>query len=263
MITKDLRRYFPRINLDNIDDGWEALIAVTESVWGDIVDDIREFETIYDILMSPELVTGELSYMFNADIQATDTERQKKDKIKNATLYHKNRGLWTENVKLIIDNITGGDSQLLRSIDSGDWVIYGGESSEDPTKYWGTMGTDEVNTSEYIFPTNSDFLFSDGVLDINNDGTFGTDGLGDYGQDVMGSPAGASSGDPNLGLDIIGDGTEIEIPGNIYIDIGYGVDQEEIDKIIAEFERNLDFAYLVIYLGYVNEFGQFIEYQVY
>jgi hypothetical protein len=69
--------------------------------------------------------------------------------------------------------------------------------------------------------------------------------------------------DDNLGLDGIGAGDEIEIQGNIYIDLGGTAGNPTaavIAQVVEEIELEAYFAYYILYLGYVNVSGQFIVY---
>lgn len=69
----------------------------------------------------------------------------------------------------------------------------------------------------------------------------------------------------DMGLSIIGDFTEIEVSGNIYIDCHDGVHTAvltaaQIAKIVSEFEFNIVPAYMRIYIGYLNASGAFVVY---
>jgi hypothetical protein len=76
---------------------------------------------------------------------------------------------------------------------------------------------------------------------------------------------GADGIDLDLGLDLIGEGTEIEIAGNIFIDLHEGVNTdvltaEQIAHIVTDLETDVVPAYFIVNLGYVNVTGQFIIY---
>jgi len=67
------------------------------------------------------------------------------------------------------------------------------------------------------------------------------------------------------GLSLIGAGTEIEIQGNIYINCHYGITAStltaaQIADIVAQIEFDIVPAYMIIYLGYLDGTGAFINY---
>jgi hypothetical protein len=79
-------------------------------------------------------------------------------------------------------------------------------------------------------------------------GTMGVDGIDDL-----------------LGLAIIGDGTEVEIVGNIYIDCHYGIfvstlTAAQIIQIVDDMAIDIVPAYMRVYLGYIDATGAFINY---
>lgn len=67
------------------------------------------------------------------------------------------------------------------------------------------------------------------------------------------------------GMSLIGDGTELEIWGNIYIDCHYGIytavlSAAQIEQIVNDIAMDIVPAYVRVYLGYVNTSGQFVVY---
>jgi hypothetical protein len=69
--------------------------------------------------------------------------------------------------------------------------------------------------------------------------------------------------DDDLGLGLIGDGNEIEIAGNIYIDVdNNSLSASEIAQIVFELEIDIAPAYMKIFLGYIDGTGVFIVYDV-
>jgi hypothetical protein len=67
------------------------------------------------------------------------------------------------------------------------------------------------------------------------------------------------------GFSLIGDGTEIEIQGNIYINCHYGITAStlsaaQIADIVAQIGTDIVPAYMRIYLGYLDGTGAFIVY---
>lgn len=73
---------------------------------------------------------------------------------------------------------------------------------------------------------------------------------------------GADGIDDDLGLALIGAGDEIEVAGNIYIDVDNSsltaVEQESIRLVMLDLVP----AYFKVHFGYLNVGGQFIEYFV-
>lgn len=68
--------------------------------------------------------------------------------------------------------------------------------------------------------------------------------------------------DDDLGISLIGEGTEIEIWGNIYIDVDNStLSAADQDKLELEMQDIVP-AYFYTHFGYVNGTGQFIEYFV-
>ena len=52
--------------------------------------------------------------------------------------------------------------------------------ASDPDNHWGTLGTDVVDTSEFVFESDTDFILVE-ATDTSFNGTLGTDNIGDYG----------------------------------------------------------------------------------
>lgn len=71
--------------------------------------------------------------------------------------------------------------------------------------------------------------------------------------------------DDNLGISLIGEGTEIEVAGNIFIDAHQGINvstltPDQINQIVQELKDDVVPAYYRVYIGYVNVSGQFVIY---
>jgi len=63
----------------------------------------------------------------------------------------------------------------------------------------------------------------------------------------------------------VGDGTEVEIWGNIYIDLHYGIhtavlSASQIEQIVTDISMDIVPAYVRVYLGYVPVTGGFTIY---
>ena len=68
--------------------------------------------------------------------------------------------------------------------------------------------------------------------------------------------------DDELGISLIGEGTEIEIWGNIYIDVdNNALSAADQDKLELEMQDIVP-AYFYVHFGYISGTGQFIEYFV-
>jgi hypothetical protein len=105
-----------------------------------------------------------------------------------------------------------------------------------------------LNSAIYISALSDDWILcGDGITETSASywGTMGCDGIDDA-----------------LGLALIGDGTEIEIQGNVYINLHVGIfvstlTNAEILAIVADIGSDIAPAYFRIYLGYENALGQF------
>ena len=67
------------------------------------------------------------------------------------------------------------------------------------------------------------------------------------------------------GMALVGDGTEVEIWGNIYIDLHYGIhtavlSASQIEQIVTDISMDIVPAYVRVYLGYVPVTGGFTIY---
>ncbi len=69
--------------------------------------------------------------------------------------------------------------------------------------------------------------------------------------------------DDNLGIALIGSGYEIEIPGNIYIDVDNdSLTPAQVAQIRLELENDIKPSYMRIFLGYIDGTGTFIVYDI-
>lgn len=78
---------------------------------------------------------------------------------------------------------------------------------------------------------------------------------------------GADGIDDELGLDLIGSGSEVVVAGNIYINCHYGIyvstlTAAQIAQIVAEIELDIIPAYVRVVLGYLDSSGIFQIYDV-
>ena len=89
-------------------------------------------------------------------------------------------------------------------------------------------------------------------------------GDGDLELTTMWAILGGDGTDP-YGMSLIGDGTEIEVWGNVYIDCHYGVytavlSTAQIEQIVNDIAMDIVPAYVRVYLGYVPVGGGFTVY---
>jgi hypothetical protein len=104
------------------------------------------------------------------------------------------------------------------------------------------------SSSIYTALSSDDWILcGDGMLEssLNYWGSMGADGI-----------------DSNLGISLIGEGTEIEIQGNIYINLHVGyyttvLTAAQIQQIVLEISTDIVPAYMRIYLGYADITGSF------
>ena len=73
------------------------------------------------------------------------------------------------------------------------------------------------------------------------------------------------NGTAPYGMSLIGLGSEVEIPGNIYINLHQGIyiavlTAEQIYQIVVNIKTDIVPAYMIIYLGYVDSTGIFQVY---
>lgn len=183
------------------DDKLTALSDKTDEMLEEWKQDVLDLNKIIDPVRIPSLYLDDLGDYLNANLLDTDTDRQKRKKIVSAIESHKNNGTWADDIKPKIDNLIGGDASLYSSIDSDDFIVMGGESSE-PDYYWATMGVDGI--------------------------------------------------DDDLGIAVIGEGDEVEIAGNIYIDVDDStLTFAEVETLKDTLDGSIP-AYYAIYLGYTS-----------
>lgn len=251
---QDFEKYIPKFF--NRDDKLQSFADAHDNQVESARADLINFKNISSPVKTP--FVDELAEYLNADIIQSDTQRNKREKIYGAIAGHKNRSLWNDHAKPIVDSIAGGDAVIIRSLDSADWIMFGNEST-DPDNYWAVMGTDIIDTSEYVFESETDFILVE-AGDTSSNGTLGEDGIGEYGADMFGSQVG-TIGDMQQGIDLIGAGDEIELMGNIYVDVDNSIlSYKEVEQI-RESLFDVVPAYFVVYLGYFNSNGQFVIYQ--
>ncbi len=76
---------------------------------------------------------------------------------------------------------------------------------------------------------------------------------------------GADGIDDRLGIALIGEGTEVEVAGNIYINVHDGINvatltSDQVTQIVQEIEDDVVPAYYRVNIGYIDVTGAFIIY---
>lgn len=121
----------------------------------DWISDIKRIDLFKDPIRCPVAFIEELNALVDSGITNSDTERQKRRKLVIAIQGHKKRGLFEDDVKIRIDNITGFSSSIFSNINAvEDWILLGDQF--DPDNEWGAIGGD--NTDPLGF-----FLSGDGT----------------------------------------------------------------------------------------------------
>lgn len=208
MLPETVKDYFPDIYVEKDEDSMNALVSVMDQLISDIEEDIREIGYSRDPVRANALVLDELGYWLSANINDFNSEMVKRKKIQDAIRTHKLRSTWETDAKLKIDNYVGGDSKIIISVGTDDWILVG-DGSTPTDYYWAAMGADGI--------------------------------------------------DDGLGISLIGDGTEIEIKGNIYIDVDDStLTADQVEELKQELDDTIP-AYYRIFLGYISA-GQFITY---
>ena len=213
MLPLPLINYFPKIFQDQPEA--QHLAAVIESfikTWGSDILNLRRLNRAGE---TPSYFLPELGYYLNAGLLNTDSEQIKRKKIVNAIRTHKVRGIWFNDAKIRIDNITGFSASIITEPNTSDWILMGGRPSEPASYYWATMGDNNVDT--------------------------------------------------DLGLDLLGTGSELSTPGNVYINCHQGIygsqlTAEQIAQIVYEIANDVVPAYYIVYLCYTDALGNITIY---
>ena len=85
---------------------------------------------------------SELGFLLRAGIKENDSDLVKRGKVINAIPNHKKRGLWTNELKTIIDAVTGYSAVFYVEANRSDWIMVG--ESYQATDYVGSLGVDAV-----------------------------------------------------------------------------------------------------------------------
>lgn len=260
MLPKSLLNYIPDPLLDNLDANGQALIAYMDNFCNEIFQDILNIW----YFKFPEITPSQTLLYWNdyleAEMNQNDTERQRREKLYTAVQRHKLRSTFEGDIKIRIDNVTGKDSDIVKAtyiFEEDDSIITSGNDFIDT--FYSTIGTDgvmelgtyipDILTTVSITPgvIAIDLGFTeDDVFDIENDDsviTSGNDFLTTYYS--------------TIGVD----GIDIEL-GTFIPDGSISESFEEIlDKVENELQDSLP-AYFEVYLGYINDDGNFVTLRI-
>lgn len=212
MLPISFINYLPAPLFENLDSAGQDLIDFIDNFTIEIFNKILTIWYFKHPEKTPEITLPYWEQYFNITNRTSKTLAQRRQQITTAIASQKKRGLWADSVKIIIDIIAGGDSQILTNGTGSDWIFTGDGTTPDAF-YWATFGGDGI--------------------------------------------------DDELGMDFIGAGTEIEIAGNIYIDVDNdSLTPSEVALLVAELRTDVAPAYYRLFLGYIDISGDFIEYAV-
>ena len=249
MLNKDIALYFPKVLVENVDDSGQALIDWLNTNIALWKNDIMEMRYLKVADRMPTKFLGLMNQYLEAGFIAGDSEDVKRKKIYNAIQQHKFRGTWENNVKILLDGITGYISSLYTD---DDWdSLWFGDGTEDSTSYWNTwagdgidddlgkllVGDDENNIYGIVYidlgiPISAHFFSTDSI--VTGDGTYAATQYSAVG----------------------GDGTQ----GSMYVS-GDGVLPTAIQSLYDECDLNLQDvvpAYYRVFLGYEDNDGLFM-----
>lgn len=181
-----------------------------DSIINGISEDILGLNHLMNPLRIPAGLIEHLGFFLNAGLLPFDSESIKRSKVAKAVQSHKRRGSFNLDAKPKIDDLAGGDSQLIKSVGGDDWILAG--DGETPSAfYWSALGVDGVDT--------------------------------------------------DLGIALVGGGDEIEIAGNIFIDVDNSSLSSDEQEQLRVTMLDIVPAYYKVHFGYLSA-GAFVEYFV-
>lgn len=207
----------------------EKAIALADFIDGEIdewEDDVKAVLRTFRPDQTGSYNLEDLGQFFQAGMKESDSETIKRRKLRDAVKSHKNRN----------------------------------------TFQGGTFG--DITTEGDVKPKIDNITgLSPGARIVNSVGTDAWVLVGDVDSNPPGYLWGSMQGDAlttDLGLHLIGAGTETEVKGNIFIDLHEGVTtavltSDQIESIIEDLSDSLP-SYMIIHLGYVDGSGVFIDY---
>ena len=139
MIPSDIIKHFPKIYQDKGEASMTALASALNTQISGLTDDVFGIGLILNPIRCPSVILDELGYMFAAGILPFDSEDTKRKKIYYAVQNHRNRTLFNDDVKIIIDTYVGGDCSLFSTVGYDDWICCG-KGDEPAGYYWAGCG---------------------------------------------------------------------------------------------------------------------------
>ena len=214
MLPVTIKDTIPKLHRDSLGSSGNAFVNKFDSILTSLKSDIKRLGHLRNLEKIEPALINELGFLLAAGFKQTDTIQLKRQKLETAVRTHKIRGRFSVHVKILIDNITGLDAVIIKSIGTDDWIMTG-DGTTPASFFWGTMGGDGI--------------------------------------------------DNNLGLALIGAGTEIEIQGNIFINAHDGITVStlttaQVDQIVSELKDDIAPPYFVVHIGFINSIGIFEDY---
>ena len=146
MLPIPFENFIPKMLKDTAttDDRAIAFIAKINDLLEEWRDELIELYYLKSPERCPNKFLSELGYWLGANLLAFDTEAEKRIKIESAVRRNVNIGSWENDAKIIIDGIAGGDASIVTGYYTGDWIMWGKEST-DFDDYTGTLGIDGID----------------------------------------------------------------------------------------------------------------------
>ena len=143
MLPTPFEKFIPKIY--RRDSGLVAMSDKADTHISDWKADILRIASFIDPARIPNNLLVEVGDMLSAGIGAEDSDRIKREKIVNAVVGHKQRGLWVEDVKPKVDAVAGGDAQLFPVVGQDDFILVG-DGNTPSTHFWSILGGDGAAT---------------------------------------------------------------------------------------------------------------------
>jgi hypothetical protein len=266
MLPVPLRDWIPSAYSDPDDPARDAFCAFMDSLITGLASEVRGVDALKDPARTPPQFLATMSDMLSAGIEESDPVSTKRHKVYSAVQSHKNRSTWFLSFKPAVDAFVGGDSKLMSSPGTDDWVLCG-LSEPDGYKWAGIGGLDQG--AEYgirIIGGAGEVQYSSDALPRDSDQRVV---LGLNAAPEPWSGIGGESPSAPYGARMLGDGSEFyvettylvepQIKGHILVDVDspsltYG----DVEGLKASL-YGVSPAFLRIYLGFIRE-GAFIPY---
>ena len=143
MLPTPLANFIPKTY--RRDAGLTALADKADTHMAEWKADILRIAALIDPARIPNNLLVEMGTLLAAGIVAEDSDRTKREKISNAIMGHKQRGLWEEDAKPKIDAIAGGNAVLVSFVGEDDFIIVG-DGLTPLGHFWSVVGGDGIAT---------------------------------------------------------------------------------------------------------------------